>query len=273
MRSFLLAALAGVSIAQSLENKNAVLTAFDVASSSGAVYATIEEISTGWKKNGSGTDATFDAKLWINWKKASNKNYVNAAESTIYLGIANEAGDKWEGNKFAYNSSGVVAMSYAEMAGALPATLAASTYSNSGYNAKMEESGITLSPSITAPAGFWNYDAANSANNATNYWMGLTRSSPGAADIVTGATRKMRLQLDYFASAKQNTLYNGELDAAWLADTSEEVPDNTDGGNTEGGDNTPDNTDNTDGMTDDDGATGVTTFAAAVVAAIASMMF
>lgn len=162
--------------------------------------AQIEEISTGWTKNGSGSDATFDAKLWMNWKKAA-KNYVNSVDSTMYIGISNEAGDKWEGNKLKYgtasNGNPNVTMSYKDFEGALPEKLSESDYGSGNYVVLLEESGLTMSPNITPPAGFWNFDSATSANTDTNYWLGLTRSSPGAADIVTGATRSMKLQLDY----------------------------------------------------------------------------
>jgi len=68
-----------------------------IACTNGATgtFSTLEQVYTGWTKNGAGTDAVLDMKLWMQFSGKyilRNTNY----NSEHRIAIANEAGDKYE---------------------------------------------------------------------------------------------------------------------------------------------------------------------------------
>ena len=66
MQTFILAALAGVVSSQQLDNAQSMLDAPIVFTNGAtATFSTLEEVVTGWTKNGDGKDASYDMKLWM----------------------------------------------------------------------------------------------------------------------------------------------------------------------------------------------------------------
>ena len=297
MKTFFLAALVGVATANDLlENATDVITDVPLEINGRSIGSVTGK--TGWSKNGSGSDATLDMKLWMDWAKVElgGKYYINTAAATHYLAIQNESLSAFEGQKmtFAVNGSGetLMTMNYKTWEAELPADFEGVDFGDNKLPAYLEESGVRLSENFSAPVDFWTLDSALCANIATNWWLGLTRSTPGVADITTGSTRMLTYQMDVQGGSLVKVL-RATVEASWAVDNStpEETDDNTTDDNTTDDNTTDDNTtdDNTtdDNTTDgdndvdetgddneaDDGATGVTTFAGAVIAAVAALAF
>ena len=192
MKTFLLAALAGLAAANdAIENQTAYSVSEDLIGG-GKTLGTLATVVTGWSKNGSGSDAVIDRKLWMDYEKEST-NYVNGSKSTILIAIANEDNTAFEAEKFTYTNTDTdsprVIMDYAKFEEAMPEELKDLAFTDKKYLAIMKESGLTFSPSIVNPVDFWNLDTETSANIASNYWLGLTRSDGGIAGIQTGVSR------------------------------------------------------------------------------------
>ena len=256
MKSFFLATFAALAAANG-HLQNEVSIASDVAitnPSTGAELAKVTEIASGWKMNGSGADATLDLNLWFNFAKGST-NYVNSSKSVHFLAIANEDDTEYETQKFSYaegSTATQVTMAYMNVSAALPSgdagNLSANNFTGAGsFKAVLEAESLKFSENIQPAADFWNLDPTTSANNDTAYWLGLTRTNGGVAGITTGVTRKMRWETYTTGSTGLVKLLGADIDASWAA----EPVDNS----------------------EDDGATGMTTFAVATVAAIAALMF
>ena len=81
MKTFLLAALAGIAAANDLlENKISYPVDLDLLAGTN-VLGILKTVSTGWSKNGSGSDAVIDRKLWMDYEKNPSRNFVSAAGS------------------------------------------------------------------------------------------------------------------------------------------------------------------------------------------------
>ena len=84
-------------------------------------------------------------------------------------------------------------MSYTSAESAIPASLDDVEYAAEDvFKYYIKEDGVAFSDRVNISEAVWNIDTTNSANIATNWWLSLTRSSPGVADITTGAERNAR---------------------------------------------------------------------------------
>lgn len=119
------------------------------------------------------------------------------------------------------------------------------------YQLKNDVAGVSTTVQAAVKAGYWNVDLATSRiNTAMDVWsLDLIRSSAGVADIKVGSTTKTGIAY-MSAAATAATWFKKDIDFIVSADTSADTTDTT-----------------------TDGATSVTTFGAAVVAAIAALMF
>lgn len=292
MKTFFLAAIAAAASANELlENPTDIITAVDLPLS-GTISVGNVTGKTGWSKNGSGSDATLDVKLWMDWSKTkvNDKTYINTPPATHYIAIQSEDLTSFEGQKMTFSAANddgeiMMQMAYKTWEADVPADFEGVDFGSDTFPAYIKEAGVRFSENFAAPVGFWTIDSALCANIETNWWLGLTRDTPGVAEITTGVTRKLTYQMDVTTSKVYKVL-RATVDATWAVDNS--VDENENSGNevevdensgnegevdnTDGGDGEVDNTDGGDGEADD-GATGVTTFAGAVIAAIATLAF
>lgn len=297
MKTFFLAAIVGAATAhESLENPTELFADLPLTiEASSTINIGSVTGKSGWSKNGSGSDATLDMKLWMDWTKTatgSGTTYINTPAATHYVAIQNEDLSSFEGQKmsFSLNSDNetLMSMHYKTWDIAVPEDFNGVDFGSDRFVAVLLESGVRFSENITSPVDFWNIDNALCANIETNWWLGLTRSTPGVAEITTGATRKLTYQMNVVAGSKTYESARATVDATWAVDTStaddntdntDDNTDNTDDNNTD--DNNTDDNNTDDNQVDDtgddneadDGATGVTTFAGAVIAAVAALAF
>lgn len=232
---------------------------------------------SGWAKNGSGTDATLDMQLWMDWTKVEvgGKKWINKPDHSIhYLAIQNEDLSAFEGQKMTFSGDDAeptMRMAYKTWDIAVPESFSEVDFGTDILPAKITAAGVDLSANFTAPVGFWSVDSALCANTADNWWLGLTRTTPGVAGITTGVTRMLTYQFDMRTGPTKDfsTGARATVEATWAADTSAPVvdPEETEDEDVPDVDNTNDNNEA------DDGASAVTTFGAAVIAAVASLAF
>jgi len=86
----------------------------------------------------------------------------------------------------------------------MPESLANISFADGGsYGYKIRSEGVDFTDRFLNFAGQWNIDPVNSNYiKDTAWWLSLTRDSPGAADITTGATRSAKYYFNSVSSTK-----------------------------------------------------------------------
>lgn len=106
MKTFILAALAGVSVAQTLDNATDIVTEpisiFYVRSGVDTEMFQINGVKTGWTKNGNSEDVQFDLKLWMDFGKSVETFDPLRAQGSHQIAISNEDGTAYEAQKFEF---------------------------------------------------------------------------------------------------------------------------------------------------------------------------
>lgn len=127
------------------------------------------------------------------------------------------------------------------------------------------------------PVDFWNPTADLSANTVGNWWIGLTRDSPGVADIAIGAKRDMVYQIGVISKGTSYpNLLHQVIPVTWITEESANAILNDNGSDNEQESDVKnaDDLDTNDRDVNDDGATtNVTFFGATVITAIVSLLF
>ena len=115
MKTFILAALAGVSVAQTLDNATDIVTDpisifYDVRSGVDTEMFQINGVKTGWTKNGNSEDVQFDLKLWMDFGKSVEDFDPLRSKGSHHIAISNEDGTAYEAQKFEFfaHNAGVI---------------------------------------------------------------------------------------------------------------------------------------------------------------------
>ena len=264
MKSFFALALATFASA-ALDNETDLTAAGAIkAVASNATALGSITVKSGWTKNGSGTDATTDVKLSAVLTKDAafvndNLKWLDGALWNFVFTKNDAAATESEVHQFTTSSTSVQTQKYGTVAANVQAwdgkPWAPATDSGEWkYQLKNDVAGVSTTGQAAVKAGYWNVDLATSRiNTAMDVWsLDLTRSSAGVADIKVGSTTKTGIAyMSATATAASTaTWFKKDIDFIVSADTSADTTDTT-----------------------TDGATSVTTFGAAVVAAIAALMF
>lgn len=82
-------------------------------------------------------------------------------------------------------------MSYSKFDGAVPDDLSSLVFPSFTYRYQIVKNGLKITDRLLSLTDYWNPDPNLSANSSGNWWLGLTRTNPGVAEITTGVTRDM----------------------------------------------------------------------------------